>query len=1133
MKHKILLFLGVLLLVFNGIAQTENSVLSKGEWYKFSIDTTGVFKIDLDVLKDMGVNTTNLNPKNIRIYGNGGAMLSELNQQQNALTLKENALFVKGEDDGVFHADDYVLFYGKGPHDWKINVGNESAEHRQNLYSDKAYYFLTITEGAGLRMKNSSQITSPASSQITFFDDFVFHELESRNLFAIGRQWFGEDFSVNNSQNFNFNFSNSLPNSPMKIRVRAAAISSTNSKMNVVVNGQQTFDLSFLKVNDGSLTLGHTAENSLTFVNSNSSVNLAINYLNNGNPGAKAYLDYIEIQGKKQLVASGKQFSFRSFDAYKALNNVIEYKIENKDNIQMVWNVTTSNIPEVISNNSPNSANFTFKTAGGILEEYVLVSASDYYLPIVEKTTPIANQNIHGIKDVNYLIITNKTLYGQAKRLADYHVENSGLVVEVVLVSEIYNEFSSGSQDISAIRNFIKKVYETNSTSDKKLKYVCFFGDGSYDYKDKIDNNNNIVPVYHANESFNLATSYVTDDFYAMLDVHEGNMFEGHTIDVATGRIPVTTVLQARSVVNKMLHYYSSASFGDWRNVITLVADDIDSAGEENLQFVMEKIADSISKRNPIFNITKIYSDAYKQETSSGGERYPAVNKAITNAITKGTLMLDYFGHGGEDGLADERILEIPQIENLENYNTLPLFITVTCEFSRFDNPLRTTAGEKLFWNSNGGAVSLITTTREIFISIGQEFNERLIKVLLAFENDENLSISESLMKAKNGFSSKQKYFVYYFGDPAMRLAIPKPNIALEKLNGVSIKGKVDTLKALSKVRFEGVVTDASNKILTDFNGTLSASVFDKPIIKTTLDNNNSGITMEFDSRESKLFKGKSTVTNGKFNFEFVVPKDIKFAYGKGKISFYAENQTIDKSGVNFDVVVGGINENAVSDTKGPDIKLFMNNESFTDGGTTNSSPNLIVSLFDDNGINTSITSIDHDIVAILDGDEANPIILNDYYNTELDDFTNGKINYPLRDLSSGVHSIKIKAWDTYNNLSEATLNFLVVNDSGLVLENVLNYPNPFVNYTEFWFQHNKKNEPLDVQIQIFSISGKLIKTINQSVQTIGGQSRSIHWNGLDDFGNKIGKGVYVYKLKVTATISKVTSEKFEKLVIL
>ncbi|MFN0730075.1 type IX secretion system sortase PorU [Polaribacter gochangensis] len=1125
-------FLFLALMGFSALSfsQTTNSVLSNGNWYKFSVDTTGVFKIDVSLLQKMGINTANLNPKNIKIYGNGGAMLPQKNSDFRYADLQENAIYIEGEDDGVFNSEDFILFYAKGPHDWVLNPNLETASHRQNIFSDKAYYFLTVAETNGKRITELPTNTNPATKTISIFDDFVFYEKETRNLFAIGTQWFGEDFSVENVQNFILDFKTIDTNYPIKVKVAGAAISALSSTIEVKVNTQNAFSISFPGVANGSLTLGYPNFNSSDINVNSDAINVSVTYNNNGNPGAKAYLDYIEIVGKKQLIADGKQFSFRSFEAFKT-KGIVAYQIQNAANISQLWDVTDPINPKKILNSSTGN-DFTFRTNGGVLNEFIAINQSDYFTPKVTENPLVKNQNLHGLKDINYIVITNDELFGQAQRLADYHQDNSGLSTKVIQLSEIYNEFGSGAPDITAVRDFLKRIYHSNSTAASKLKYVCFFGDGSYDYKDRITDNNNIVPVFESSQSFNLATSYVTDDYFVMLDPNEGLMLTSDTIDVASGRIPVSTVQQASEVVDKILSYYNTASFGDWRNTITLVADDIDANGEETLQAGVERIADSIKKHKPIFNINKIYADAYKQENSSGGERYPQVNIALTNAIEKGTLVLDYFGHGGEDGFASERILEVPQIQGFKNPKTLPLFITVTCEFSRFDNPLRTTAGELIFWNKNGGAASLITTTREVFISTGQSFNERLLKILLQF-NGEDESIAASLMAAKNGFSSFQKFFIYYLGDPAMKLAIPKPNVQITKMNGINITQSLDTLKALSKVSFEGVVTDNINQVLTNFNGTLSTTVFDKPIHKTTLDNNNFGIKMDFDSRESKLFRGKSSVTNGTFKFDFIVPKDIKVAYGKGKLSFYASDEKEDKSGANFDVVVGGINPNATSDTVGPELSIFMNDESFIEGGNTNTSPNLIVSLSDVSGINTSITSIDHDIVAILDGDQANPIILNDYYETELNDFTKGKVVYQLRDLAVGNHTLKIKAWDTYNNSSEATLNFKVVSDSGLVLENVLNYPNPFVDYTEFWFNHNKPNEPLEVQVQIFTISGKIIKTINSRIQTTGNLSRSINWNGLDDFGNRLGKGVYIYKLKVKSTISNQYSEKYEKLVIL
>ncbi len=1129
MKRFFLVF--AILFSFTHYSQVQNSVLAEGTWYKFSVDTTGVFKLDRTFLSQLGVNVNTIDPRKIHIYGNGGTMLPELNSESRYEDLQENGIYVEGESDGRFDADDFILLYARGPHDWNVEPNTGSASHRFNIFSEKSYYFLTINATDGKRIGTRIPPLVVSSNPITEFDDYTFFERDELSILGAGTQWFfNEDLNTVSSVSYSIPFDDLVPNSDVRITVRGVSNSVVPTALNVNVNAADVFTLNFPQVNPDGLTKAFAIEQSGNIQTTSNAIMVTLTYNNSGNPSAEAHLDYIEIQGKKNLIFTGKQFSFRNFQQAISPDNV-EFTITNGVDAFDVWDVTNPITPQIITNQT-FVTDFSFEDFGGSLKEYVVLSDEDFYTPTIEDNSRVANQNLHSLRDINYIVITNQELSQQAQRLVDYHQTNSNLTGQVVLIDQIYNEFASGSKDITGIRDFLKLLYDNNTSVDGKLQYVCFFGDSSYDYKDRLPSNNNIIPVKLSDNSFNLASSYVTDDYYVMFDDNEGTMLSSHTIEVTSGRIPVSTIAQAKDVVDKILSYYNQESLGDWRNTITLLADDIDVAGEEFIQEGVEKIADDIKVNKPIFNLSKIYMDAFVQQNSAGGERYPDVNKAITEAIEKGTLILDYFGHGGEDGFAQERILDKPQIQEFNNLKTLPLLITITCDFSRFDNPARITAGELTFWNRNGGAASMITTTREVFISTGQNFNEQMMRILLGF-NGEDYTIAESLKETKNQFTSSQKFFIYHFGDPAMKLAIPKPNVRITRMNDTDVTQSIDTIKALSRIKFDGIIIDQNNNPLPNFNGTLSTTIFDKPIDKTTLDNDGFGVTMTFDTQDSKIFRGKSSVENGAFSFEFIVPKDIKIAYGKGKLSFYAENGLEDKGGFNFDITVGGINENAPEDNIGPEISLFMNDESFLDGGNTNSSPNLIAVLKDQSGINTSITAVDHDIVAILDGDTNNPIILNDFYQTELNDFTSGKVNYLLRNLEEGPHTLELKAWDTYNNSSEATLNFVVVSDANLNLENVLNYPNPFINYTEFWFNHNKPNEPLEVQIQIFTVSGKLIKTINQQVQTTGNLSREITWNGLDDFGQKIGKGVYIYKLKVRSTISNIVSEKYEKLVIL
>ncbi len=1111
---------------------STNSVLASGTWYKFSVDTTGIFKLDKDFLKKLGINTANLNPKNIRIYGNGGKILPQLNSEFRYDDLQENSIFIQGEDDGKFDNEDYILFYAQGPESWKINSTDiSSSRHVNNIYSDLAYYFITVDLGEGKRIKNTDEITEPADILINTYQDFLFYEKDKINLFANGQQWLGENLSIENSRLFHFSFSGINADKDLFIRVRGVAASSTSSFMEVNLNGQDLMKINFNGISSGSLNRAMPSEKIANTKTSWSDLNIRITYQNNGNPSAKAYLDYIEIFGTKNLIAAGKQFSFKNLYAADP-SKIYQYHIKNSNNIFQVWELSDKLHPKSIKNTS-NGTDFTFNSYGTKEpKEFILLNENDFYLPGITDETKVANQNLHNLRDIEYLIITKDYLVSEAQRLADYHQNYSGLNTKVVELKQIYNEFGSGSPDLTAIRDFIRFLYLTASSPDKKIRYVNLFGDASYDFKDRVTDNNNIVPAFQSHESFNLARGFVTDDYFGMMDEDEGDLTFDDQIDVATGRYPVTSTIEAREMVDKTLLYYNNSSFGDWRNIITLVADDPDKPSEFILQKSVDELAENIKSNKPGFNLKKIYCDAYRQETSAGGERYPEVNIAIDNAMESGTLIMNYFGHGGVDGWANERILEVSQIKKWKNKDKSPLFITVTCEFSRFDNPQRPSAGEYTFLNSQGGSANMISTAREIYISVGQIFNKYLMEYLLQY-NGEKHSIAEALIKTKNRFTTNQRFFVYFFGDPAMDLAQPHPNISITKMNGVDISQKKDTLKALKKTSFEGVITDESGNLINDFNGEISAVIYDKALDKTTLDNDNFGRKMDFSSIESKIYRGRASVKNGNFKLEFIVPKDIRIAYGKAKLSFYAHDRNTDRSGYDFDITIGGIDSNAPEDHTGPEIKLYLNDESFVDGGNTNISPVLLAVLEDDSGINTSITAVDHDILAVLDNNDANPIVLNDYYQTELDDFTKGKVSYQLRNLEPGMHNLKFKCWDTYNNLSESSLNFVVVDNADIVLSHVLNYPNPFINHTEFWFSHNKPNEALKVLIQIYTISGKLIKTISETIESAGNLSREITWDGLDDFGNKIGKGVYLYKLKVQSINSNKTAEKVEKLVIL
>ncbi len=1121
--------------------QITNSVLANGNWYKIKVEKTGVHRISKSFLNDLGLNTNGINPRNIKIYGNGGAPLPFLNEENTNFDLPEIAIQVIGEADGEFGSNDYILFYAEST----LGYHGEDYDTNINPYSEDSYYYITIGNNSGLRVQEMSEPSGNPEHIITQFNDYQFIESDEISPVKVGRRWYGNRFDVESEQSFVLNFPNIVFGELMNVKVKVASASESTTSMAISINGTSLDPLIFSTIADPRLL--DTREFDDEVPAGDESISFDLVYNNGGNPSSIGYLDYISVEAIRQLTGVGGQLAFRNNSA-GGLIGVGEYRIENASQFSQVWDVTNPSFITSIKNEGNNSS-FIFKSQLGEIREFVAVNSNDYFVPISISQSTVQNQNLKGtifndesgnFKDIDYLIVVPPFLVQPALRLANHRKNIDGINVKVVTTDKIYQEFSSGKQDIGAIRNLVRYIYENASSDDKRIKYVCLFGDTSVDYKDRLSNNNNIVPTYHTLDSRSTLDSFMSDDFFGNMDPDEGLMLENEKLDIAVGRILADEVGLANAMINKIVNYESKLSYGNWRNDFVLVSDDVDKAWEHpTLQVNLDALGDEVSLEKPYVNVKKIHSDSYQQVASAGGDRYPDVNDAFENAIEVGALIVNYFGHGGEDGLASERIFTKETAQDLKNKGRYPCLVTVTCEFTKFDNPLRITAGELTYWNKEGGAISLVTTTRSIFAGVGVLFNQKLAPEIFGYGLNIPNTPAEAVRIAKNNISNTNRRVVFYIGDPAMHLAFPQQKIKLTTLNDVPITQATDTLKALSKVRMSGEIHSENNVLLTDYNGVLEAKLYDKNSERSTLGNDgiSSGgelLILDYLTLGEILFNGQAKITNGLFEFEFVMPKDTQIPVDTGRLSLYAQEENVldDRSGFNLDLKIGGLNENAPEDNQGPLIQLFMNDESFVSGGITDDSPILIAKLEDENGINTA-SGIGHDIIAILDGDESNPFVLNEYYQAEVDDYTMGITNYKLRDLENGIHTLTLKAWDVYNNSSTTDIQFVVADNESLEITRVLNYPNPFVNYTEFWFNHNRPFEPLEVQVQIFTVTGKVVWTKNQIITTDGFLSREITWDGKDDFGDLIGKGVYVYKITVKSTLTNHQVEKFEKLVIL
>lgn len=1120
-----------------------SSVLGEGSgtWYKIAVTKDGIYKLDKNFLESCGISTTELNPAHIHIYGNGEGVLPELNSSSRVDDLAKNAIFIQGEDDGNFDANDYVLFYGFGPHRWEAN-GTAEFDRKQNIYSDNAYYFININSSEPpLRIQIEAENQNPSASEFTSYDYRDIYENDLVNLIGGGQRWYGELFDVELERTFTFTIPD-IASSPIRFKTALASNSMTSvgTAQNYSVNGL-TLDNSVLP----STSIDYARSNRSFQLNAPSITTPLKVSITRNSPSTLTYLDRILLNTRRNLVFYGTQMGFRNLTNQDSAT-IVNYIISSFPSAGFVWDVSDRNLPKRILGSLLISS-FSFKT-NNIYSEYVASNGSSFFTP--EKIGLIANQNLHALPQADFLIVTHSDFLAQAERLADLH-RNQGMSVHVATIDLIFNEFSSGAPDPTAIRMFAKMFYDRAALNPVSTpKYLLLFGDGTYDPKNRVANNNNYVMTYQVESSENHIDAMVTDDYFGMLDDNEA-IAAIDLLDIGIGRILASNITQAKQQVDKIEHYIKNGSnlfnsslgsccldkssantYGDWRTKYVQIADD-----EEGGYFIIndtEPQYNNVKNNNFELNCDKLYLDAYPQETSAGGQRYPELQNAITDRVQRGALVINYVGHGGEVGLAEERVVTIPQINSWTNINKLHLFVSATCEFTKYDDPARVSAGEWEALNPNGGAIALMTTTRAVYFSVNTNTGLAFYNTVFNRNLDGSpLTFGEIVKRTKNasGNSNNKRSFTL-IGDPALKIALPTYKVITDSINGKNPLIELDTLNALSKVRIKGHLVDNTGNLMSSFNGVLNPSIFDKPKTQITLGQDNGSPKIEYELQKNIVYKGKCSIVNGYFDFSFVVPKDIALNIDIGKISYYASGQGFDAIGADTNFRIGGIDANGISDSEGPSLELYLNDEKFISGSITDENPVLLLKAFDENGINTVGNGIGHDIVAVLDGKTAAPIVLNDYYTSDLDLYQSGEVRYQMQELTPGEHTLEVKAWDINNNSSTARINFTVRNKETPSLENVYNYPNPFTTKTEFMFEHNLSCASLDVQVQVYTISGRLVKTIQKFISSNGFRESGIEWDGLDDFGDRLAKGVYVYRLKVSNSENQ-SAEKTEKLVVL
>lgn len=1096
--------------LLNHKTYAATSVLSSGQWFRIAVEQTGIHQITYDDLIAMGINPENLDPSMIRLFGNGNGMLPEPNSIDHPDDLTENSIYIEGEEDGIFDPWDYILFYGEGARAWNYSSFYKLYDHINNLYTDRIYYFLNIEQSKGKRVNPQLPVNDPVTHITDNYDFYTAHHEDNVNLIKSGKEWYGEIFHEQTEYSFDFVIPQLKKDTNVAVNIGLAARSTEDSYFTIYAEGDSLHRENIAYINLASPIFARSAIPKTLYVYpEDDTLNLRISYMM-PNSTSYGWLDYIEINATAHLVFDGGQFAFRNARTV-GVGNITQFNLEGAQSGIHIWDV--SNPGNILSMNyqaSPDGLSFLSPT--DTLREFIAFDLTEIHpVHFIEE---VSNQDLHSLSPADMVIISHPDFLVQAYRLAEHHLLESGYSAIITTPQEIYNEFSSGAQDITAIRNFLRMLYH-KAPNGHGLRYLLLFGDGSYDYKERIANNTNRVPTFQSRESLKMASSFVTDDYFGLFDLSEGSNAAGD-LDIGIGRFPVNTVEEAKICVDKVIYYTEQKPSvnGEWRNRISFVADDGDNNIHLKQAEELNLIVDTVDR---VYNLSKIYFDSYPQLNTPSGDRYPDVSIAIDKAVRDGALLINYTGHGGELGWGDERVLDISIINVWDNINNMPAFVTATCEFSRFDDPGFTSAGELVLLNPNGGGIALFTTTRQAYSTSNFGLNKRFYEHAFDFDSmrGQYYRMGDLMKLAKTPSNSNIRNFVL-LGDPVLSLAYPEQKVMTLNIRDEYTNQQSDTLKALSKVTIEGVVTNRQGDTIHDFHGYVYPTLFDKPATYSTLANDPQSKVTDFLLQDKILYKGIATVKAGLFSFTFVVPKDIAYEVDTGKLSYYALDTVsfVDAHGQSG-IYIGGIDNNAVSDLAGPDIRLYLNHTEFQSGDVTTSDPVLLAYLHDESGINRVGNGIGHDITVFIDS-SMTPIVLNEYYTAEVDSYQQGSILFPLGTMEDGVHTLTLKAWDVYNNSSEATLEFIINSAAPVSLTEVYNYPNPFRDLTRFHFRHNKPGQELKATVQIFDLTGKMVALLEEDFYTEMLESEPILWDGKNTSGDEVSSGVYIYRLSVT-----------------
>ena len=1079
-----------------------NSVLSEGKWVKIRVSESGVCRMSFDELRHAGIE-----PQQLRVFGYGGAQKTQDFSKRNIDDLPQVPVYV---------GNDFVLFYVQGPISWTYDSSVGRFTHTRNTYSDYGYYFLTDDVGTPLAPTPSTPISGSAKD-VTMYAHYQVQDKDSVNLIdrtgvsGGGRTFYGEQFSANQTRTFTFATPNAIVGETSIVYIDVAANAPTYSSFVAELNSTSTKSVGISAIPDhytfgvaGTISMNGSA------VADRQQIRLQ---LQNSSASALAWLNYIEIMTPSALTMTNDFMPLRTAEGY-GRTAPMRYTLSGANSETQIWDVTYLDAIQQMPTSFSNGELSWVGSQQDAVHEYVAVNPNGSRFVSAQVVGEVPTQNLHALSNIDYVIICPEEYTEEATRLAQAHGAKEAITWAVVTDQQVYNEFSSGTPDASAYRWLMKMLYDrANNGIGEKPRWLLLMGHGSFDNRKLLLNSGtSLLLTYQAKNSLNEVNAYATDDFFGWLDDNEGNTDRAAKMDIGVGRLPVESVEEARTTVDKLIRYLNNEQTGKWKNQLVYLADD----GENGMHTrTAEESAERVRINNPDFVVHKIFLDAYPQEVNASGESYPLAKNRVLNLLRDGVLFFDYSGHGGYNAITSESILNQKDIEQMSNKNQAFWFFA-TCNFAQCDGGKRC-AAESAVLNPNGAAIGIFAATRTVYASQNTNLNRTVCDTLFGHANpfSYKMTLGEAIAAGKNRLNSDENKLAYVLlGDPAMRLNYPTEY-------QVETTTDIDTLNALSVQHVEGRIVDEDRLLVSDFNGKVDITIYDKMQSIPTRDNDNVGGEPEvvaYNDYPNTLFSGTTEVKEGLFNYTFMVPKDIRYNYGNGRIVYYAVTvdslETAEAVGHYEEFVIGGSGSIVTVDTVGPEMRIYLNSPAFVDGGKTYATPRFFAELYDEHGINTAGAGIGHDLMLIVDDDPKQIYSLNEYFTAANNSYQEGMVSYLMDALPDGPHSLTFRAWDLLNNSTTQSLNFIVEAGLDPSIYSVTTYPNPVgtQGVVNLIVNYDQPDELLQTEIYLFNIDGKMVYRHTQD----NPDQVAIQLGALG-----LHPGVYIYHVRIKSASSK------------